>query len=68
MMNKVLFNIEEAAEYINMSVPFLRKLVKSGGIKYIRLGYRIMFNKNSIDQWLKEKENENNTSNDDFGL
>ena len=62
-MDKVVFNIKEAAEYLNVSVPLLRKLVSEHGILFFRIGKKIMFKKDSLDKWIREKENKESNNN-----
>ena len=52
-----LMDGKEAAKYINVfSYWTLLDLVKRGSIPHIRVGKRIFFRRDSIDQWLKDLE------------
>lgn len=66
-MDKSHMNITETAEYLNVSVSLLRKLVRGRDIPFYRMGYRIMFSKDSLDKWIANKERTEN-KNDIFGL
>lgn len=48
-------NIDEASVYTNLSKSYLYKLVTKKQIPHVRLGYRIIFNKATIDQWIQKK-------------
>ena len=59
-INPACFNEYEAADYINMSAPFLRYHRKRGfiagkaqGPRYIRLGTSIRYLPEDLDEWLR---------------
>lgn len=56
VIERTTFTIEEAAQYIGISKNLMYKLVREKQIRAIRIGRRILFKRDSIDQWLKEKE------------
>ena len=64
---KNVMNINETAEYLNISVPTLRKLVRANDIVFFRLGKKIMFRRDQLNKWILEKERKE-SKNDIFGL
>ena len=52
-MERKMYSIEEIAIYLDVSVPFIRKLIRSKEIPYYRIGNRLKFDKNEIDEWLE---------------
>ncbi len=54
-----MFDVKQLAEYLNVSVSLLRKLVRRNEIPYNRIGVKLMFQKNEIDKWLKDNMNSN---------
>lgn len=48
-------NIDEASAYTKLSKSYLYKLVARKQIPHIRLGYKIIFNKVTIDEWIEKK-------------
>ncbi len=60
-MQKTVFNLKEAADYLGISTPTLVQLLKSGRIFYRRVGQRWLISKTALDNWLNninEKEGE----------
>jgi len=53
-MSSNMFDIKEVAEYLNVSISLIRKLVRKNDIPYNRIGVKLLFNKNAIDKWLEE--------------
>lgn len=47
-----MFDVKQLAEYLNVSISLIRKLVKNKDIPYVRLGVKILFSKIEIDKWL----------------
>lgn len=47
-----VFNVKEVAEYLHCSVSTIRKLVRANQIPYFRIGNRLLFNKNYIENWV----------------
>ena len=52
-MKKELINIKELANYLDVSVPFIRKLIYSKRIPYYKIGNRIKFDKTEINKWVE---------------
>lgn len=47
------WNIKQAADYLGVSVAFLRKSVRSGKIPYVRAGSKVLrFRRTELDRWL----------------
>ena len=55
-MASILFNITELADYLNVSISLIRKLVRNKEIPYNRLGVKLLFSKVEIDKWLLENQ------------
>lgn len=58
-VTNIVFNVEEVANYLHCSVSCIRSLVRSKSIPYFRIGNRLNFNKNSIDNWISNQESQN---------
>lgn len=52
-MNRKICDIKLLAKYLNVSIPFIRKLVRSRSIPCFRIGNRLRFDLNEIDKWLE---------------
>ena len=57
-MKKELCSIDDIAKYLNVSVPFIRKLVRSNSIPCYKLGNRLKFDIKEIDKWLENCKQE----------
>lgn len=58
-MQKNICNVKELSNYLQISIPQIRKLVREKKIPYFRVGNRIKFDQNEINKWiekLQEKE------------
>lgn len=53
--NPHLLDLMEAADYTKLSKSYLYKLVTRKEIPHVRAGYRIMFDKKELDNWIKGK-------------
>ncbi|MCM1370812.1 MAG: helix-turn-helix domain-containing protein [Clostridium sp.] len=56
-MNSNMLDIKQCAEFLNVSISLIRKLVRKNKIPYNRIGAKLLFPKNEIDIWLKENQN-----------
>lgn len=65
MENQIL-NVKEVAKYLNCSVSNIRMLVKNKSIPHFRLGTKINFSKNAINQWIQIQENFNSNQMSDY--
>lgn len=53
-VEKKWLKITEAANHIGMSVPFLRKAVRSRSVPHTRIGSKALrFDRESLDRWLE---------------
>ncbi len=60
---KEIKSLKEISKYLKISESTIRKLVKEKNIPYFRIGYRIKFDLEEINNWigtLSEKESKNN--------
>lgn len=55
--NKKVLKIEEAAEYLQLTVSRLRYEVFIKRIPHIKLGRSIRFTKDQLDNWLESNSN-----------
>ncbi len=53
-MQKDICDVREIADYLNISIAEVRKLVREKKIPFFRLGNRIKFRVNTIDNWLEK--------------
>jgi excisionase family DNA binding protein len=56
-MIKVIFNIKEAADYLNLSVHTIRKWVNQNRLPFARLGDRIMFRISDLENYVEQNIN-----------
>lgn len=52
--NESVFNLQEAAAYLGISVPTLVRLLGSGVIPYRRVGQRWLIARAALDDWLNK--------------
>lgn len=57
-MSKELCNIKELSNYLKISIPEIRKLVREKKIPNLRIGKIIKFDLISINKWLENLEEE----------
>ena len=48
----ILFEIDQAADYLNVSVRMIRRMVEEKGVAYIKIGKLIRIDKRDIDAYL----------------
>ena len=53
------FTIKELSEYMGIGISTIRKLVYEKQLPYFKIGCKYFFRKDSIDSWIKNKEEEN---------
>jgi len=51
-----ILNREEAAEFLNLSISTLDRLVKTNSVPYARVGNRVLFSKFRLQDWMQSKE------------
>lgn len=49
------FNAKEVAEYLNVSLGQIRKLVRLNRIPYYKIETKLLFDKYDIDNWWQSK-------------
>lgn len=54
-----IFNVKEIAEYLNCSVSSIRTLVRNKQIPFFRIGSKLNFNKEAVDNWIYNQEIQN---------
>ena len=57
-MNEI-YNIRDLSNYLKISPSEIRKLVRQNKIPYFRVGNRIKFEKQSINEWIESLEKDN---------
>ena len=50
---KEIYNIKELSNYLKISPSEIRKLVRQNKIPYFRVGNRIKFEKEKINEWIE---------------
>lgn len=56
MSEKILFNKKEAAAMLNLSVPHLQREVKAGNLQCVRIGRRVLFKREHLEEYVKKHE------------
>lgn len=54
-INRTTLDVKEVSQYLGVSVDFLYKTVRENSVPHIRIGKKILFKKDAIDQWLDQK-------------
>ena len=52
--NKELFNVNEVADYLNVTKGTIYKFTSNSEIPHIKKGKRLLFKKSEIDLWLEQ--------------
>lgn len=55
-MERNTLTVIETAAYIGVSKDSIYALVRENGIPYVRVGKRILFRKETIDNWMQLQE------------
>ena len=58
-MTKNICDIQELSNYLKVSVSEIRKLVREKRIPFFRIGNRLRFDLNKVNNWLEKMEKEN---------
>lgn len=61
-MTKNIYDIKDISKYLNVSIPYLRKLVRAKLIPHYRFGNRIKFDIKEVNEWIEthaQKDREN---------
>lgn len=54
-MNNALLNIQETASYLRISVSTLYRWIHEKKIEHIKLGSRVLFSKEYLDEFIKSR-------------
>ncbi len=54
-MNKEIMTIKDLAEYLQISIPYIRILLRDKDIPASKIGKVWRFNKGVIDKWMENK-------------
>lgn len=57
-MTREICDIKKLATYLDVSVPFIRKLVRAKSIPCFRIGNRLRFDLKEIDKWIETHRQE----------
>ena len=52
--NDIIFDIDEAAAYIKLSIPSIYRLVGENSLPVIKKGKKLLFQKTALTSWLME--------------
>jgi excisionase family DNA binding protein len=55
-MEKATLEAKQAAQYLGCSYWTILEMAKKGQVPHIRVGKRVLFRKNVLDQWMEEQE------------
>ncbi len=55
MMNNTLLNIKETASYLHISTSTLYRWVHQKKIKFVKIGSRVLFTQEILDEFIKSK-------------
>ena len=56
-----LLTAKEAAEYLSLSIYTIYKYTSHSEIPFVKVGTRVLFIQEQIDEWLASKQNVKNT-------
>lgn len=56
MNQKQILDIKEIASFLGVSISEIRRLIKAGELPCFRIGNRIKFNMESVNEWIKQQE------------
>lgn len=49
----VVYTVKELAEYLKTSTYSIYSLAKSNQLEHVRIGSRVLFHRDKVDEWLK---------------
>lgn len=58
-MGRSTLKATEAAHYLGISYWLILEMAKRGEIPHIRAGSRVLFRRESLDEWMKNQEQAN---------
>ncbi len=56
-MEKKLMTVKELAEYLSLPVRRIYIWKSEGKIPYVKLGGRLLFDRQEIDEWIEKNKN-----------
>jgi len=56
--DKLLLRLNEAARALSISPSLLRRMAKAGNIPSVRMGCRVLFSRDSLAEYIKNREAE----------
>ncbi|PTQ56094.1 MAG: hypothetical protein BSOLF_0836 [Candidatus Carbobacillus altaicus] len=56
-----LYDVKEVSEILNVSERTVRRMIERKEIPHIRIRGRVLFREETIDRWLRDLEEKNNT-------
>jgi excisionase family DNA binding protein len=60
-MEKLTLTAQEVADILNISIDTVYKLTRQNEIPHVTIGRRVLFRRESIEQWLKDNEESSRT-------
>ena len=57
-MTKQMCDLKTISEYLDVSIPYIRKLVRAKMIPYYKFGNRIKFDIKEINEWIESHRQE----------
>ncbi len=61
-MTKQLCDLKTISEYLDLSIPYIRKLVRAKLIHHYRFGNRLKFDVKEINEWIETHRQEQRKS------
>lgn len=55
-MEKLTLNAQEVADIVGLSIDTIYKMTRQKEIPHVQFGRRVLYRRESIEQWLKEHE------------
>ena len=52
-LTKAMYDLKTISEYLDLSIPYLRKLVRAKLIPHYRFGNRLKFDVKEINEWIE---------------
>ena len=61
-LTKEMCDLKTISEYLNLSIPYVRKLVRAKSIPHYRFGNRLKFDLKEINEWIESHRQEERKS------
>ena len=58
-MESNMLDIKQLSKFLNVSISLIRKLIRGNEIPYIKIGTKLLFQKNEINKWLLNHQSGN---------